>query len=75
MNIIKYIFSGSYRKHRWAGKHLPLYRALPVLLIAHQIRKKPPIMWGLVEAQYNCDANKAMLKLVEIPKFKEVINE
>ncbi len=75
MNIFKYLFSNSYRKHRWAAKHLGLYRRFPVLLQSHKVQRMPMIFPELVEAQYTYDVNKAMKGLVRIPKYSDLTGE
>ena len=72
VNILKYFLSSSYRKHRWARKHLPLYRAFPILLSIHRVQRQPLILGRLVEMQYQDNMNKVMGKLIHIPKYSDV---
>ena len=75
MNIFKYLFSSSYRKHRWAARHLRLYRTFTILLQSHKIQRMPSILSPLIEAQYTYDVNKGMKGLVRIPKFSDLTGE
>lgn len=72
MNILQYVFSKSYRKHRWAVRHLAFFRRFLIALRTRQIMKRPPVFPTIVERQYQDNMNKAMGKLIEVPKFKEV---
>lgn len=72
VNALKYVLSNSYRKHRWAARHLRIYRVFSILLQVHKVRKRPLVMSSLVEMQYQDNINKAMGMLVNIPKFSGV---
>lgn len=55
MNIWKYAFSQSYRKHRWASKNLAKYRAMHGWLFSRKVRRvlsMPLVMAGLVERKF-----------------------
>ena len=69
MNILLYLTSSSYRKHRWAARHLAFYRANPFLLQIHQIAKTTLVLSRLVETKcyYDYKGDK-----VYIPKFRSI---
>ncbi len=69
MNILLYLTSSSYRKCRWAGKHLAFYRANPFLLPIHQIARTTLVLSQLVETKCYFDYNEDK---VYIPKFKQI---
>ncbi len=71
MKKLKYIFSRSYRKHRWASKHLVEYRALcPRWLFIRKIWRvnRRPLIFKIVIEKDTTGVERTVI----IPKFREI---
>ncbi len=73
MNVLKYILDKSYRKHRWAARHLPYYRNKPDWLHIRRSCRIIGRLWSkkIIEAVLRRDVINPRDTII-IPKISEI---
>ena len=73
MNIIKYCLKKSYRKHRWAARHLSDYRQIYLWLVFRRADRVQQKLWQRIHQRYILPCHTIVVPHIEAISTEEFI--